>query len=159
MPGRAKSTELKQYEYRLQQEALYKRALDAYREQPGGRSTRRGYRQVALDHEKLHYTETGKHIKLDWSTLRRREEGQKSISEARQEAQLLNREEDATLTSFLQSSADQGFPCTFSRVEEAANIDPTTGSDFPKCWKDMGAAVSHTEEGSKGVGHILEQDT
>jgi len=121
MAYRAKSDYEKAQIRRIAKENLIRRAVDTYRDQPeGSRSHRRGYRtitdQVMDDYE----AETGGRIYINWATVRKRDEGTRSLHEARAADALLTPDEDQLLTRFLKETADRGFPCNNKRIIEAA---------------------------------------
>jgi hypothetical protein len=129
MANKAKPEYLKRLELRLLKEKLILRTLDEYHNQdakPGSREWL-GYRQITNkimdDYERETITKSnprGVRVDLNWNTVRKRDDGTKSLIDTRADDGILTPEEDRILTEFLQEAADRGFPANNKRIVEAA---------------------------------------
>jgi hypothetical protein len=129
MANKAKPLYLKKQEWWLKKEDLLDRAVNAYRTQAAKPGTRqwKGYRTIAVEIMDQYEEETksrsnprGERININWTTIRSRDEGTRSLLDARAQDALLTPDEDHILTEFLQESADRGFPANSKRIIEAA---------------------------------------
>lgn len=135
MPGRAKSETAKQRARSKAHEDLMLRAVEVYRQElqkPHG-LPRRGARTVCRDFEALHVRETGKLIKLSYSTLIRLAEGGQTRAEASAKRSWLTSEEVDAVITYAVELAHRGFPLSHRRLKEHVDKICRTrlGSGFP----------------------------
>jgi len=124
MTGRTKSDLEKKRILRREHDAILTRAAEAYRTEllkPNPRA-RRGLRTICKDFETIHFNETGKRIKLSYSSLNRQVDGGKTLAQASAlRAWLLPAEEDVVV-DFTQELARQGWPFSHRRLKEHVDL-------------------------------------
>src|SRR4051812_11334932 len=124
MPGRAKSELEKSRNLRREKEHLLARAAEAYLlelSKPDVRA-RRGLRKVCADFESLYYNETGKRIKLSFSTLNRMVDGGRTCAEANAARAWLAPVEESVIVDFSAEIAKRGWPFSHRRLKEHVNL-------------------------------------
>ena len=123
MPSQALSDRVKAQNRSQLKEAKMREAVDAYRrEQAVHPHLQKGARTIAKD--------LG--IESQWRSIINRFNGGQSIQEAHEEQQKLTSPEEAVIVSFLQESADRGFPMSLRSIEQYANLVRTNRLG-PKC--------------------------
>lgn len=113
----------------LLKEELVLEAVEMYRTQTAkpGSCEWMGYRTMADKVMDRHKERTrkgkhdkGEHIQINFAMVRKRDEGTRSLLDARADDALLTPKEDRLLTDFLHETASRGFPANNRRVKEAA---------------------------------------
>jgi hypothetical protein len=129
MANKAQPEYVKSQILHLLKEQLVQEAVEMYRTQTGKTGTCEwlGYRKVAAKVMDKHEERTrkkpnekGEWVEINWTTVRKCDEGTRSLLETRADDALLTPEEDILLTEFLAETADRGFPANNRRVKEAA---------------------------------------
>jgi hypothetical protein len=154
MVGRPKSDVKKLQIIRNTHDALMSRAVAAYRVElakPEG-SKRRGARIICKDFETLYTQETGKDLKLSYSTLTRLASGGKSKAVSNADRAWLTKEEEKVVVSYIIEMGNRGFPLSHRRLKE--HVDTICKARLPTAFPATGVgkkwtnrfAEKHSEE-------------
>ena len=113
MAKKALSEHVKRAKQSYLREVKMWEAVDAYgREQTKPKNLQKGARVIAREHG----------IDSQWRTITNRYRGRKSNAEAHEAQQKLTPSEEQVLVTFLNESAERGFPQTFQNIENYANL-------------------------------------
>jgi len=120
MVGWAKSDTRKLQIYRRAHNDLMDRAVSAYRAEltkPYG-VKRKGARTICKDFESVYHLETGKSMKLNYSTLTRLADGGRCKAKANAAKGWLMEEEEQVVVDYIIETGNRGFPLSHKRLKE-----------------------------------------
>src|ERR1700761_46605 len=129
MPGKAKSITAKKRAHQTDQKEKFRLAINDYR------------KYKAIPGQKKSYRTVGEEFGVDWSTLRRLDQGGISIAEFNVSKQLLTPAEEEGLVILAELSSDRGFPLDLNQLHTGCTsllrlkLGPETAS-AGKNWAD-----------------------
>jgi hypothetical protein len=148
MVGRAKSDVDKANAAKRIYNTLMAQAIDAYKsEQKKPIKSRRGLHTICTEISALHFSETGKVIKLSHMTLKRLVDGGLSREKANEHRSWLLPAEVDVVIDFIIEMAQRGFPLSHRRLKEHVDTicEARLGNEFP----ESGVGINWTYRFSK----------